>query len=210
MAKQANTFHHQDAEQTKREEQINKYLKTLSLARLKFEFRTDVATMVAAHLTMLGPGRCVASTLMRNARYRVLLEKFWQATIDRKSMPMDVNRDSLYPSSITNVLEVTNLRRENERLKLCVAGQQPALSEDKSRPGDSEEDEWKIRFEEANLKFIRTCQALHLVLSHMEVALSANPETRSVIDLSRMRNNVVVAPPLSDAFFEWLKKNEGI
>ena len=63
---------------------------------------------------------------------------------------------------------------------------------------------------ETQLKHTRTCQALFTLLNHFSQTVSTDVEQQRILDLSRLRNNVIVDSTKAAPFFEWLAANKGI
>jgi hypothetical protein len=126
----------------------------------------------------------------------------------------DLTDDKSKALVTTAQLEAGNLRREVERLKAYIGHleKQQAGKPPQGKPVHSSEDvEKAIRsLHETQLKYTRTCQALFAVLRHLSQTLSTDPERQRIIDLSRLRNNVVVDAATAGPFFEWLAANKDL
>ncbi|MGA4275684.1 hypothetical protein ACI2VH_02380 [Ralstonia nicotianae] len=215
MAKQRNTFEgYQQAKQERREQLIQQYLEQLRTSRVKFAHVTGLAEMVAAHIGHQEQQPCNKSTLLRNKRYKALLLTFMAAHLGTgaKTLRLSAVTDDKAKALVTTAqLETANLKREVERLKAYIAflekssnGNTPALTQ---RQLEAEETHTKQSLHETQLKYTRTCQALLTVLRHLDRTISADPDRQQIIDLSRLRNNVVVDAQIAGAFFEWLRAN---
>ncbi|MDE2465792.1 MAG: hypothetical protein KGO02_19070, partial [Alphaproteobacteria bacterium] len=172
------------------------------------------AEMVAAHIAYQEQKPCNRSTLLRNKRYKALLLTFMAAHLGRgtKSLKLkDVADEKAKSLVVTAELEASNLKREVERLKVYIAhlekqqAGKPALTA--STPAT---DETREELQEVQLELTRTCQALFAVLRHFDKTVSVDMDREQVLDMSRLRNNVIVDAALAAPFLEWLRLNKGI
>ncbi|WP_429563135.1 hypothetical protein [Paraburkholderia sp. MM6662-R1] len=218
MAKGRNTFErYQQARQERRERLIDQFLNQLQSSRVRFEHVTGLADMVAMHISHQEQHPCNKATLLRNKRYKALLLTFMAAHLGAGTKNLrlnDLTDDKSKALVTTAQLEAGNLRREVERLNAYIgylekrqAGEPP-----RDHPAHSSADVEKATrsLREAQLKHTRTCQALFAVLRHLSQALSADAEHQRIIDLSRLRNNVVVDAAIAGPFFEWLAANKDV
>lgn len=218
MTKGRNTFEgYQQAKQSGREKLIIQYLEQLATSRVKFKHVTGLAEMVAIHITQSEQRPCNKATLLRNNRYKALLLTFMAAHLGAGTKSLrfkDIGDDKSKSLVATAQLEAANLRREVERLKLYVTH----LGEKVSAPRNAgatdgahiEIEKLQETLRETQLKHTRTCQALFSLLNHFSQAVSADVEQQRILDLSRLRNNVIVDSTKAAPFFEWLAANKGI
>lgn len=218
MVKGRNTFEgYQQAKQERRERLIVQYLEQLRSSRVKFQHVTGLADMVATHIAHQEQHPCNKATLLRNKRYKALLLTFMAAHLGpgTKSLRLkDVSDDKSKALVMTAQLESSNLQREVERLKAYIGYLEKTLCGKSlsSSPAHSSEDVKKVirSRDEAQFMYTRTCQALLAVLSHLRQTLSTDPERQQIIDLSRLRNNVIVDAGTAGPFFEWLAANRDL
>lgn len=179
------------------------------------DFHSLIAHVVAKHIAEKESSPCNKATALRNEGYRAQLDSYIKgdANADAKnSRAVALANDNGNAPSLTAQLETANLRRENDRLKAYIA----SLDADETTKGieqepfESTDSSIHEKLNNTHMKYVRTCQALHLVLRHMEIALSTNVEKRQILDLSRMKNNIVVDATIATPFFEWLDANRGI
>jgi hypothetical protein len=224
MTKGRNTFDgYQQANQEGREKLIDQYLEQLAKSRVKFKHVTGLADMVAMHIArceQLANSEqrpCNKATLLRNNRYKALLLTFMAAHLGAgtKSLKFkDIGDDKSKSLVATAQLEAANLRREVDRMKRYIAH----LDEKRDAPHragtqagtDTETAKLQEALLETQLKHTRTCQALFTLLNHFSQTVSADVEQQRILDLSRLRNNVIVDSRKAAPFFEWLAANKGI
>lgn len=215
MPKRKNTFEgYQQAKQERREKLVIEYLEQLKTSRVKFQHVTGLAEMVATHLTHQEQRPCNRATLLRNKRYKALLLTFMAAHLGggTKNLKLKSVADEKAKSLVvTAELEASNLKREVERLKVYIAHleqhqtEQPAL---KVPPLERRANCQELH--EAQLNLTRTCQALFAILRHFERTVSVDTDRGQVLDMSRLRNNVIVDSALATPFVEWLRRNKDI
>lgn len=215
MAKARNRFEgYQQAKQERRERLIVDYLEQLKTSRVKFNHVTGLAEMVATHISYQEQKPCHRATLLRNDRYKALLLTFMAAHLGggTKSLRLKDVADEVAKSLVvTSQLEASNLRREVDRLKAYVAHlemQQSGRRATQSPPVDESSTQQEVR--DVRLKLTRTCQALWAVLHHFDNMVSVEMEREVVLDMSRLRNNVLVDTTLAAPFVEWLRLNRDI
>ncbi|MDR6467572.1 hypothetical protein J2777_001265 [Paraburkholderia graminis] len=216
MAKKLNTFQEfQESKQTERQNVICKYLESVQGKGISFPHVTALAEFVAEHIASEEHGECHKATLLRNHRYRSLLENFISVNtpgLDNLD-PRKIADTAAQALVTTTMLEVANLRRENERLKAYVASLERAgkvitNAEAVTQSGPLEA--VRLSLEEAQIKYALVCQAMHSILESMKDLIAADADAEQFIDLSKMRNNVIVERRLAGPFFEWLHANRGI
>jgi hypothetical protein len=217
MPKSRNTFEgYQEAKQERREKLIVEYLEHLKTSRVKFQHVTGLAEMVATHITLQEQAQkpCNRATLLRNKRYKALLLTFMAAHLGggTKNLKLkDVADEKAKSLVVTAQLEASNLRREVDRLKVYVAHLEKQQSGQPAIGAAQVNDEMAQQaLHNARLDLTRTCQALFAVLRHFERSVSVDMERGRVIDMSRLRDNVLVDEPLAAPFIEWLRLNRGI
>ncbi len=215
MAKARNTFEgYQQAKQERREQLIVEYLEQLKTSRVKFQHVTGLAEMVATHISHQEQKPCNRATLLRNKRYKALLLTFMAAHLGggTKSLRLkDVTDEKAKSLVVTSQLEASNLRREVDRLKVYVAHLEKQQSgQPASLPLPVDDDSAQQELRHVQLKLTRTCQALFAVLRHFDKMVSVDMEREVVLDMSRLRNNVLVDATLATPFVEWLRLNRDI
>lgn len=215
MPKSRNTFEgYQQAKQERREQLVVEYLEQLKTSRVKFQHVTGLAEMVATHIAHQEQKPCNRATLLRNKRYKALLLTFMAAHLGggTKNLKLkDVTDEKAKSLVVTSQLEASNLKRELERLRAYIAhlekrqAGRPAAS-----PSPADVSGTRQELHEVQLKLTRTCQALFAVLRHFDKTVSVDMEQERVLDMSRLRNNVIVEAALAAPFIEWLRLNKDI
>lgn len=215
MTKARNTFERfQQAQQERREHLMVEYLEQLKTSRVKFQHVTGLAEMVATHISYQEQKPCNRATLLRNSRYKALLLTFMAAHLGggTKSLKFkDVTDEKAKALVVTSQLEASNLRREVQRLKVYIAQLERQQSEQSATlPSPVDDVSAQQRVRDVQLKLTRTSQALFAVLRHFDKMVSVDMERKVVVDMSRLRNNVLVDATLATPFVEWLRLNSGI
>lgn len=211
-----NTFAaYQSAKMERREGLIKIYLATLRKSRVEVKYVTDLAKMVAVHIGQVEQGECNTSTLLRNKRYKALLLSYMAERITQGSKQIDataINHSASQTLVIQASLEASNLKRETQRLKAYIielegrlentAAKIPALPSNSPAIDHCEESELKY-------KYVRTCQAIGLILEHWKDFMGVDMENNQIVDLSSRRldpHRLIVDSNIAAPFFEWLKK----
>jgi hypothetical protein len=210
MTKGVNTFAgYQDDRQMARIALIEKYLRSLP-KRAKFELITDLAEKVAEFVTSQESGQrpCSKVTILRNPRYRKMIDAHMgnQPGASSSGSKSEASNEDGSTALLVAQVEITNLRRENLRLKTFIETGLTAGKIDKALPAT--ECATRNSIDAVELRLIQTFQAIMKLLEHMRSSLAISKQDRTIIDLSRIRNNVVVAPPYSEPFFEWLESTK--
>lgn len=215
MANTTNTFErYQQAQQERRERLIVEYLEQLKTSRVKFQHVTGLAEMVATHITYQQQKPCNKATLLRNNRYKALLLTFMAAHLGggTKNLKLKhVTDEKAKALVVTSQLEASNLRREVDRLKVYVTHLEKQQSGQSATPSPPVHDSSaKQEVNDVQLKLTRTSQALFAVLRHFDKMVSVDMERMVFLDMSRLRNNVLVDATLATPFVEWLLLNRDI
>ena len=102
-------------------------------------------------------------------------------------------------------------RRDVDRLKAYVAHLEKQQSGQTVTPTLPIDDSSALQeVSDVQLKLTRTCQALLAVLRHFDKMVSVDMERKVMLDMSRLRNNVLVDATLATPFVEWLHLNRDI
>ncbi len=202
----------QEANQVRRETAIREYLEYLKTTRVRFDYVTDLADMVAKHLSELEGEPCAKSTLLRNPRYKapLLSYQFHQLNGGTGQIRLkDVKDESAKALVLTADLKAGNLAREVERLNIYAKALEAELADLRRAPAPTSSTKVPASVEAAQvtefqIKFVRTCQAFTALLSYLNVALEADSTNLRILDRSKRRNNVIVEEHLAGPYFEWL------
>ncbi len=202
--KGANNFRgYQEEKQARREVAITSYLKVLKDKKARFKYITDLAKMIALHLTQVEGKVCTHGTLLRNARYKTILLSFMADEI-RPGVQSVIGRfsdDPAVQSQLTH-LQLANriLTNENQRLKrhIAVLGEEPKQAEMQTQRMkiDNEQD-----FEG---KFIKTCQLLLRIHEYAKDFIEIDIGSARILDPAKRINNTIADGRLTQPFFDWL------
>lgn len=203
----------QDELVTTRVRLIESQLKILKKSKVKVKKISNLAELVAVHLSSVQNSPCSTSTLLRNEKYKGLLKKF-MAERDRPSQKTDDDSLSALPLHVR--IELSNLRNEVARLKMYIG---------KNEKGVSELDEYntvsllerpataghEIGIDKLEIAFAQSCQIIRSLLSYWKDYMGIDVVKGEIVDLSFRRTDprsVIVASDAAKEFFEWLKKSE--
>jgi hypothetical protein len=216
-AKGVNTFEtFQLEKQQRRETLIAEFLAYLKTSRVQTPYVTDLAEVVSNHISAQEGKPCNKATLLRNPRYKSMLLSYMAATLAKGTKDLkskDIKDPKAQALVISTQIESGNLKRDNERLRAYVAILESKISD----LGANVEPENRVvmsansaEIESTHIKYVRICQALHAVIVHMQPTLSVDISSRRILDMSKLRNNVVVDSDIAGGFFDWLEANKGI
>jgi hypothetical protein len=216
--KKRNTFAGwQESKQTGREAIIDKFLIYLKNTRIHAAHPTALADLVARHISTVQGKPCATSTLMRNARYKtkILTHQAEQQApgvkaLDRRSVKDPTARALMTASE----LEASNLAREVERLRIYAKSLEEELDGARGSghlslavPDSRGSVVEAVGVSDAELNFIRTCQALRSVVSHFYVVIELDTIERRILDKSKRRDNVIAGMETAAPFFDWLQRS---
>ncbi|CAE6696766.1 MULTISPECIES: hypothetical protein [Paraburkholderia] len=216
MNNNINTFKKfQDDNQDARAKIIQNYLHLAKKRKLGFPHVTALAEALAEHLSIAEGKPCSKSTLLRNQKYKVKLVGFMAVAniTNHKNGKGDGFSGRPEVENFKERLEITNLRRENERLKILYQETERRKEEERNREsevlltgGDAE----RRSIEELQNRHALTCQALHALLTYIEDFVLVDADGERFIDRAKLRNNVIVEHRLASPFFDWLRAHRGI
>jgi hypothetical protein len=202
----------QEANQVRREEVIDEYLAYLSRTRVRVRNVTDLADLVARHISQTEEKPCSKSTLLRNLRYKAKLLSHQARHLDAGVKKLDARAvtDPISRALLTSSqLEAGNLKRELDRLNIYVKfleNQQDQLQCQTRQRSACPNDHELNQLTDYEFQFIRTCQALRTLLSHLNVILEVDPRMQCIRDKSKRRDNIIVDKDVAGPFFEWLAR----
>jgi len=201
----------QQAKQERRESLVREFLTYIKRKRVRCDYITDLADMVAKHIGEQEGKSCNRATLLRNKRYKVLLLSYMAHSladgtdaIDRRSLK-DPKAQALV---VASELGAENLRREVVRLKAYISELEAA----NTKPGQrkTSKDVGHQALEDFRRKHTLTCQALLAVLKHFDGLLRADADANQVVDVSARPPKVVVDETTAAPFFEWMYLNRDV
>lgn len=209
----------QEANQVRREQLIDEYLLYLSTSRVRPRNATDLADLVAKYIAAEEGAPCNKSTLMRNIRYKAKILTYQAQHLDAESRKQVHHRLGDPASTAlltTKKLEASNLKREVERLNIYIQSMEEELDRlqqrsprRRSEPAALEGQPGANQISDFEFKFIRTCQALRALLSHMNLVLEVDTKAQQILDKSKRRDNVIVDKEIAGPFIEWLTSIPG-
>jgi hypothetical protein len=171
---------------------------------------TDLADLVAQHIAHVEGKACNKSTLLRNGRYKAKILTYQaMRLVPGASAP---NRTAVNPAAqalIMNAqLDSANRSRELERLKIYVRSLENQLdllqSRDRGPATPAAAKFSTAELSDYEFRFIRTCQTLRSLISHLGIVVQLDTSNQRIIDMSKRRDNVIVESELAGPFFEWL------
>lgn len=209
----ANPFKgYQDKVVEGREQIVVRYLASLRRTRAKFEYVTDLAKAVAEQIGLAEGKPCSFTTLLRNKRYKALLLNFMAMRSGTDSI--QVTEPVAQAIIHTVELELGNVKRDNERLRVYIAELEEKLSE--RAPPPVLPSRTSAAVDAADLTRLSNekalaCKALWLVLDHFKDLVSLDTERGCIIDLAASkRRNVIVAPEIAEVYLDWLRTNSTV
>lgn len=206
----------QEANQVRRESIVSDYLSFLAKTRVKVRNVTDLADLVARHISEVEGKPCNKATLLRNKRYkaRILTYQAKSQAPGTRALSARAVADPLARALLTGAqLDSGNLKRELERLKIYTTALEKQFDQLKNQtriqPDAPVPTERLDRLTEAEFRFVRTCQALWLLVNSFNSIVQLDPSGRRILDMSKRRNNVIVDQEVAGPFFDWLKTQSG-
>ena len=199
-----------------REVLISEFLAYLKTSRVRHQYVTELAEMVAKHITEREGKPCNRATLLRNPRYKSMLLSFMAENLSagtRNFKAKSIDDPKTQALVMTVQLEASNLKRDNERLRTYVAYLESHVAKTDNQIGtitNLAPNDYKLELEQVQIRFALACQALQLVIQHLNSVVSVDVSSKLIIDMTKSRNNVIVDSEIAAGFFEWLDANRGI
>lgn len=201
----------QQAKQERREALVREFLSYMKKKRLRCVYITDLADMLAEHISEQEGVSCNRSTLLRNKRYKVLLLSYMAHScaegtdaIDRRSL----NDPKASALVLATELGSENLRREINRLKAYISELEGAQS--KSGPLMVSQAATQDAVDDLTRKHVLTCQALLAILKHFDGLLVVDADGQRVMDATTRPYKAVVDKKFAAPFFEWMHLNRDV
>lgn len=195
---------------------ILEFLKYLKTSRVRHQYVTELAEMVAKHITEREGKPCNKATLLRNPQYKSMLLSYMAENLaagTRNLKAKSIDDPKTQALVMTVQLEVSNLKRDNERLRSYVTHLEANVVKTDnqiSTMAHSAPNDHKMELEQAQIRFAHACQALQLVIRHLDPVVSVDVSAKKIIDMTKSRNNVIVDSEIAVDFFEWLEANKDI
>ncbi|MCC7543960.1 MAG: hypothetical protein IT506_00530 [Aquabacterium sp.] len=207
----------QEAKQVRRETIIDDYLGFLAKTRVKVRNPTDLADLVAKHISEVEGEPCNKATLLRNARYKAKILTYQARSLvpGAKALNPRAVTDPTAKVLITSAqLESGNLKRELERLNIYVTSLEEQVDQlqrqGRQLPGPPDSAGSGAPLSDHEFRFVRTCQALRSLLSHLNMVVQVDTSTQRILDMSKRRDNIIVDKEVAGPFFEWLASQGGL
>lgn len=212
MAKEPSRFSAwQEANQVRREGIIDDYLSFLVKTRVKVRNPTDLADLVAKHISQVEGEPCNKATLLRNVRYKAKLLTYQANSLAAGAKALNTRsvKDPTAKALITSSqLERGNLKRELDRLNIYVSSLEEQLDRYRSQgllaPIQPEPSTATPSVSDVELRFVRTCQALRSLVSHLNIVVELDVRGQRILDKSKRRDNVIVEKEVAGPFFDWM------
>ena len=175
MTENKNSFKsYQEQKMTGRLEIINQYIAIYKKQKVKFKNITELAIKLASEIAKEEGKPCNCSTLLRNDKYKAVMEDYYYAQAGVKK-PKEV-------SNLLAELTLSNIERENMRLKQYITQLESRLDEIKQVKVENEPIKPFLTKDENEVAYLR--KALNLLINHFE-GLVAIDESGNIIDLSK-------------------------
>lgn len=207
----------QEAKQVRREGIIDDYLIFLAKTKVKVRNPTDLADLVAKHISQMEGAPCNKATLLRNIRYKAKLLSFQAKSISPgiKSLSPRIVADPTARALIAgSQLESGNAKRELERLNIYVTSLEEQIdllkSQGRQLPNIQNITSSVAQMPDFELQFIRTCQTLRSLVSHLKLIVELDMKSKRILDRSKRRDNVIVDAEVAGPFIEWLSLQGGL
>lgn len=188
METKKNNFKNYQAEKVaKRLVMIQDQIAIYKKKQVGFKNITEMAEILSEYITKKEGSSCSSSTILRNDKYKSLIEDYFYSQPGVKK-----------PGEATNLiaeLTISNVERENMRLKQYIASLEKELDEIRNnKPAKNIENKGAYLSNEesssANLK-----KALNVLIKHFEGLVAIN-ENGDLVDLTKKVNNIIVKKEL--------------
>lgn len=207
----------QEANQVRRETIIDDYLGFLAKTRVKVRNPTDLADLVARHISEVEGEPCNKATLLRNPRYKTKILTYQAKSLapGAKALNPRAVTDPTAKVLVTNAqLEAGNLKRELDRLNIYVTALEEQVdqlqSQGRQLPSPTTTADSASLLSNYEFRFIRTCQTLRSLLSHLNTVVQVDTSSQCILDRSKRRDNVIADKEVAGPFFEWLVAQGGL
>lgn len=161
---------------------INEVLTVYKKQKVSFKNITELATAVSKHIAKNEGAACSASTILRNEKYKGLIEAFYN------SLPNSKKKADA--GSFIAELTQSNVERENMRLKLYIAQLEKELDEYRNGKAAAKKEVVPYLSNDEQ-QVAHLSKALHLLIQHFEGLVAIN-EKGDLVDLTKKVNNVIV------------------
>lgn len=189
METKKNNFKNYQAEKVaKRLVMIQDQIAIYKKKQVGFKNITEMAEVLSEYITKQEGASCSSSTILRNDKYKSLIEDYFYSQPGIKK-----------PGEASNLiaeLTLSNVERENVRLKQYIASLEKELDGYKNGKGSVSILENKSSYlntEEASSANLK--KALNTLIQHFEGLIAIN-ENGDLVDLTKKVNNIIVKKEL--------------
>lgn len=158
---------------------INQYIDLYKKQKVKFKNITELANRLASEITKEEGKACSQTTLLRNEKYKSIMEDFFYSQSGTKR-PKEVN-------SLLTELTQSNIERENMRLKQYIANLEQQIS---AQPVITEKETIQYLTNDEN-ETVKWKNAFMTLVQHFDGLVAFNDDG-DLVDLSRKTNNIIV------------------
>lgn len=158
---------------------INQYIDLYKKQKVKFKNITELANRLASEITKEEGKACSQTTLLRNEKYKSIMEDFFYSQSGTKR-PKDVN-------SLLTELTQSNIERENMRLKQYIANLERQILENSVIP-IKEDIPYLTQDENETAKWKNAFMTL---VEHFDGLVVFN-KGGDLLDLSKKHNNIII------------------
>ncbi len=186
--KKNNFKNYQSEKVAKRLVMIQEQIALYKKKQVGFKNITEMAGTLSEYITKQEGSACSSSTILRNDKYKGLIEDYFYSQPGVKK-PGDT-------SNLIAELTLSNVERENMRLKQYIASLEKELDGYKSGKGNTPILESKgsyLNAEESSSANLR--KALNMLIKHFDGLVAIN-ESGDLVDLTKKVNNVIVKKEL--------------
>ncbi len=187
METKKNNFRNYQSEKVaKRLVMIQEQIALYKKKQVGFKNITEMAGTLSEYITKQEGSACSSSTILRNDKYKSLIEEYFYSQPGVKK-----------PGEASNLiaeLTLSNIERENMRLKQYIASLEKEL--DGYKHGNSPILENKgsyLNAEESNSANLK--KALNVLIQHFDGLVAIN-ENGDLVDLTKKVNNVIIKKEL--------------
>ena len=185
--KKNNFKNYQSAKVAKRLVMIQDQIAIYKKKQVGFKNITEMAEVLSEYITKQEGASCSSSTILRNDKYKSLIEDYFYSQPGVKK-----------PGEATNLiaeLTLSNVERENMRLKQYIASLEKELDDIKNNKSTKavENKGSYLTSEESSSASLK--KALNMIIKHFDGLVSIN-ENGDLIDLTKKVNNVIMKKEL--------------
>lgn len=181
MKENKNTFKdYQDKKMTERLIIINQCIDFYKKNKVTFKNITEISGEIAASISKKECKPCSKSTILRNIKYKSLIEDFFykQSGVSKPSIANNLLKD----------LTISNIEKENIRLKQYILNLEKRLQENNVNVTENTVDKYISNSEKDKIKWKENFFKL---VNHFEGLVIFN-DNGDLIDLTKKINNIIV------------------